>query len=1102
MVKFPLKNLAGGVIGVGGIATDITSLRRLEQDRARLNDLYATLSQANKAIVRCRSEQELMREICRVCVEFGHFDLAWIGAEQGGVVVPTASFGPCSKYLDGIEILAGADAPLGRGPTGTALREQRTVLCHDWATDPMIEPWRKRGAAFGFQSSAAFPILLEGQTAGVLTIYSRLPNYFQPDRLALMEELADDVAYALGRFKEERQRRKAETSLREERARYEDLVNTQPAGIYRILFTPGAPAEGAEWEPSLGGRYQVEFVSDRFCDILGVTREAFTADHTLLHRRLHPEDLEGFLELRAKVVGDLQRLRWEGRLSGPPDPPRWVRLESSPRMLEDGRTLWTGILVDITEQRAARELLDRQHAVLTAIQESTDGPIFSVDRAYRYTGFNQAHARVMKALYGSDIALGLTLRDCQTAPGDWKLAQANLDRALAGEQVIEEAFSGEEGPNPRCFLVSHNPIRSPQGEVLGVAVFAQDITHRRQAEEALKQSEARLRTLFEATQDGVWLVGPGGSFLDLNGASARMTGYSIEELKGLRIQDLEAMETPEEIRHRFQRILEQGSDLFETTHRRKDGTLLPVEVSVSVIAGSDQLAVFVRDITERSRAQEGIRRATDLLRHSEALAKVGGWEIDLEANTLFWSDETFRIHDLEPGEHQPSVDTAIAFYAPEWRPVIADAVADAVSTGKAFNLEMELITAKGRRIWVHATSHAQWRDGRVVKVVGAFQDITEQRQAEAALAASEARYRAVVETAADGLVLLDRETARILDANPAFCALYGYSMEELRGMTAMDVSAEPEQTRAATQQGLARVGLRWHRRKDGTVFPVEMVAGFFHEGGQAINVVSIRDITERLAMEQELQRLNQDLEQRVAQRTAELEATNKELEAFAYSVSHDLRAPLRAVAGFATALREDFEDRLDEEGRDYLDRIQAGAVRMGHLIDDLLRLSRAGRGEMIFIPVDLAPMARETLARLQAEDPQRAAEVRVPESMELECDPRLLRILIENLLGNAWKFSSKAPRSSIEVAFTRHDDGTHELVVRDNGVGFPMDRADKLFSPFHRLHSPEEFPGSGIGLAIVQRIAARHGGRTWAESAPGDGATFHVLFAPPPKEAP
>ncbi|HKK08220.1 MAG TPA: ATP-binding protein [Gemmatimonadota bacterium] len=223
--------------------------------------------------------------------------------------------------------------------------------------------------------------------------------------------------------------------------------------------------------------------------------------------------------------------------------------------------------------------------------------------------------------------------------------------------------------------------------------------------------------------------------------------------------------------------------------------------------------------------------------------------------------------------------------------------------------------------------------------------------------------------------------------------------------------------------------------------------------------------------------------------TADLEATNEELEAFSYSVSHDLRAPLRAINGFSQALLEDYEDELDEEGRGYLGRVSAAADRMGELIDDLLSLSRVARTELRDESVDLGAMARDVLGELRASHPARTVEVAVDADAGARGDPELLRIALENLLENAWKFTGRRQNARIEFGVGQ-DGGERIFFVRDNGTGFDMAYADRLFSPFQRLHRAEEFHGTGIGLATVQRVIRRHGGSVWAESEPGRGATF------------
>lgn len=246
--------------------------------------------------------------------------------------------------------------------------------------------------------------------------------------------------------------------------------------------------------------------------------------------------------------------------------------------------------------------------------------------------------------------------------------------------------------------------------------------------------------------------------------------------------------------------------------------------------------------------------------------------------------------------------------------------------------------------------------------------------------------------------------------------------------------------------------------------------------------------TERKKAEERIRKLNESL----MHQTAELEVANKELEAFAYSASHDLRAPLRSIDGFSLALLEDYDDKLDQQGKDYLQRVRAGVQRMGQLIDDLLRLSRVTRAEMHRERVNLTALAQEIATALRQSQPEREAEFVIAQGVVAHGDVQLLRILLENLLGNSWKFTSKHLRAKIEFGVMQKEEET-VYFVRDDGVGFDMAYADKLFAPFQRLHA-EEFPGTGIGLAIVERIIRRHGGRIWAEGAVERGATFYFTL--------
>jgi methyl-accepting chemotaxis protein len=254
-----------------------------------------------------------------------------------------------------------------------------------------------------------------------------------------------------------------------------------------------------------------------------------------------------------------------------------------------------------------------------------------------------------------------------------------------------------------------------------------------------------------------------------------------------------------------------------------------------------------------------------------------------------------------------------------------------------------------------------------------------------------------------------------------------------------------------------------------------------------------QEIVERVRAEEELQKAHDELEERVKVRTRDLEAANKELEAFAYSVSHDLRAPLRAIDGFSQALLEDYADRLDEQGKGFLNRVRAASQRIGDLIDDILKLSRLTRGEMCYESVDLSALAAEISEELESSEPERDVEFVITPGLTVRGDAHLLQIALENLLGNAWKFTSRKKRARIEFG-AKEVEGERAFYVSDNGAGFDMAYADQLFVPFQRLHRAAEFLGTGIGLAIVQRVLHRHGGCIWAEGVVDEGATFYFVL--------
>ncbi len=378
-------------------------------------------------------------------------------------------------------------------------------------------------------------------------------------------------------------------------------------------------------------------------------------------------------------------------------------------------------------------------------------------------------------------------------------------------------------------------------------------------------------------------------------------------------------------------------------------------------------------------------------------------------------------------------------------------------------------------------------------------DISDQKEHDGRLRDSELRYRELFNINPMPMWLYDVGSLAFIEVNDAAVALYGYSRGEFEGMTIRDIRARGRQDELdaalakLNRDGFSR-GIFQHCTKAGALIEVEVISHQLGSADAPRRLVMANDVSERVRAEESLARLHAELETRVRQRTAELEAANRELESFCYSVSHDLRAPLRAIDGFALALSEDCAATLDAQGRNHLERVRAAAGRMSRLIDDLLELSRFVRAGIHRQAVDLSAMAQSVVENLQAGDRQRQVEVRIAPGMAAEGDPVLLRVVLENLLGNAWKFTGGCQPA--RIAFTAGEHGGRAMwTVEDNGVGFAMEHAGKLFGAFQRLHAAHEFPGSGIGLASAKRIITRHGGDLWADSAPGRGARFSFTLS-------
>ena len=693
----------------------------------------------------------------------------------------------------------------------------------------------------------------------------------------------------------------------------------------------------------------------------------------------HPE----FDRLLAVGVGD--SARGEVELAGPDGTTVPVLLAVSGFDF-DGMLLRCLVLTDLTAQRAAEnkaneanEVLRQQNAFLERAQQSvglgwwSSGP----DRDSDLTWSPAIHQifGVTREEFDGKVETFFRLLH----PDDASRVVDTIDAALAGRvpYQFEHRVVRPDG-SVRWVLQSAVVERDERGAPRRLLGICLDITDRKRTEEENREAAAYNRSLIEASLDPLVTIGPDGTLTDVNAAAEHATGRGRPELLGTEFSDY--FTDPGLAHAGYERAFRDGSVRdYPLVLRHRDGHTTPVMYNASVYrdasGGVRGLFAAARDVTQIRRAQEALIDSEGRLRTLFEHAPVGMDDVGPHGEFTRVNARFCQICGYTPGELL-SMRIQDLVHSDDRATVLADLRRLRSGEIESYSLEERLLRKGGEIVWVEANRAAvRDADGNLRLLVGSVRDTTAQHRAEA----------------------------------------------EVRALTA-------------------------------------------------------------------------DLEARVERRTAELERANENLQAFTYSVSHDLRSPLRALSGFSQALVEEYADRLGETGRGYAARIQAATERMATLIDDLLHLSRVSQAAMNLEPVDLSAEVAAIAAELRTREPGRKVRFTIQDGVVVSADRALIRTVVQNLVENAWKFTGRQDQATIEFGTATGDDGGTCYYVRDNGAGFDPAYAGKLFQPFQRLHATSDFPGTGIGLASVARIVERHGGRAWASGAVGEGATFYFTL--------
>ncbi len=738
--------------------------------------------------------------------------------------------------------------------------------------------------------------------------------------------------------------------------------------------------------------------------------------------------------------------------------------------------------------------------------EALPVPMFVKSRDGRYLGVNRA----WEEFFGVSRAsfLGKQVQDLY--PQNPAIAEKHLEMdgqlwRNPGGQSYEATVTARDG-RLRDTIYYKATFANGSGEVAGLMGAIVDITARKQAEASLLESERRFRRTFELAGSGVAHIGMDRRFLRVNRRLCEILGYPQDELLRLTGRQISHPDDLDVINAQRPRLYagEIDSVRVEKRYLRKDGSIVWVSFTMVVerdAAGKPQYEIaFFDDITARKQAEAALRESEERFRSVVDSANDGILVYDKQLNVVAGNLAAERILGLPLADIigaagftslLPCVHADGSPILPDERPTRLTVKSGKPLTGQIVGI----YRADGSMNWVSVNTGFLRRPGDTdwYGVVSTIGDITKQRHAEIALSASEALYRQTFELATAGIAHVDL-SGRFMKVNRRLCEILGYGEQELIGRAVKEISHPEDRNLTDSQRMRVRSGekqsVRFEKRyirKSGAIVWVDLSVALACDasGVPQYEIALFDDITERKKAEAALREAHE-----------ELKRSNAELEQFAYVASHDLQEPLRMVSSYTQLLMRRYGDKLDGDAKDFTAFIVDGATRMKQLIEDLLAYSRVGTRDKNFKPVDAESSLKRALTNLRAAIQDSGATVTQDKLPTIPCDEVQLAQLFQNLIGNALKFRKPDVAPAVHVGAAEQG-AEWEFMVRDNGIGIEPQYFERIFMVFQRLHDKGEYPGTGIGLAIVKKVVERHGGRIWVQSQPGAGTTFHFTM---PKE--
>ncbi len=749
-----------------------------------------------------------------------------------------------------------------------------------------------------------------------------------------------------------------------------------------------------------------------------------------------------------------------------------------------------------------------------------DYAIFMIDTTGHITSWNKGAEKIKgysaTEVLGKHISIFYTDEEIQRGEPETNLRitkeegrfecegwRVRKDGSLFWADIVFTALYDEEG-NLKAFAKVTRDITEQKKSVQEITQLNAELeAHIAERAEELLKSEKKYRYLFEQNPMAVWVVDQSSfKFLDVNEAAIKHYGYSREEFLSMTALDIR----PEEEKKRFLELRRSktsgpyNSGIWK--HIKKDGTIIYSEVIAHDIFFEDKKArlVLSNDVTEKVKAEEELSHEKNLLR--TLIDNLPDYIYVKDTQSLHLVNNKANIQLMGASNEEETIGkSVIDFFGPQIAKPFIEDDQRIIKTGVAIiNREETIVSASGEIKYLLTTKvPIKDKDDKVTGLVGISRDITKQKEVELDLRNSKYFLEKAQKVGQIGHWISDKQTGKLTWSEEVF-RIFGIDHSDFDGRietflnrihpddvekvkSATAIAVENNQAYSIDHRIILTNGIiKWVHEQGETIYD---------ENGKATMLIGIvQDITERKKIENEILNLNNELEEKVITRTEQLMVANAELEAFSYSVSHDLRAPLRAVSGYSRILKENYESKLDAEGIRLLDRVIGSSKMMGQLIDDLLTFSGMGKKEVTNHSIDMKFLAESCIEELLQNNSVNKWRIHVHSLPSCEGDSGMIKQVWMNLISNALKYSAKTEKPEVEIGF-KDDQFMHIYFVRDNGVGFEMEYAHKLFGVFQRLHSHEEFEGTGVGLALVKRIINKHNGDIWAEATPGKGATFY-----------